>query len=385
MKKIFFICIFCLVNAMMYGQTYTEDNSLIRKALVQYIMDDNGFYHKQENVNLTSVTGITDNYAYNKNSHELYVMSDNANIVITVADNYAKFLKKNKSIPQMKETEISAAIHHVNTLLDEKFSRLNEARKKQIADSVKKAREDSVVRAREDSIRLDKLAKTKENYIKNHNWPWVPVNKTSFKCSLCDENITYKDSLFCIGFRNDTLFHVTFEDVALDETHMEVHTLPVPLSLKDNGAFKYHIEVYGDSLLKNRHMMNDPQKFNLYDGVNVLEKIRKKAPYGFFDGWDWGSEFGVVSFNFKYTNTNKNTIKYITVYWKITNGVKDVRKTGFFKGTGPVEEWESGSWNWDYSSYFVAGDASYMDITKVIITYMNGSQKVLTGSMIKYN
>ena len=150
------------MNAMMYGQTYTEDNSLIRKALVQYIMDDNGFYHKQENVNLTSVTGITDNYAYNKNSHELYVMSDNANIVITVADNYAKFLKKNKSIPQMKETEISAAIHHVNTLLDEKFSRLNEARKKQIADSVKKAREDSVVRAREDSIRLDKLAKTKE-------------------------------------------------------------------------------------------------------------------------------------------------------------------------------------------------------------------------------
>ena len=35
------------------------------------------------------------------------------------------------------------------------------------------------------------------------------------------------------------------------------------------------------------------------------------------------------------------------------------------------------------SSYFVAGDASKMDINKVILTYTNESKKILTGNMIK--
>jgi hypothetical protein len=30
-----------------------------------------------------------------------------------------------------------------------------------------------------------------------------------------------------------------------------------------------------------------------------------------------------------------------------------------------LEEWESASWNWDHSSYYVAGDASKMNISKV--------------------
>lgn len=84
-------------------------------------------------------------------------------------------------------------------------------------------------------------------------------------------------------------------------------------------------------------------------------------------------------------NLNKRTIKYIDVYWKVSNGVGDVRKTGHFKGTGPLQEYESANWNWDYSSYYVAGDATEMEITKVIITYMNGQQLVLTGKQIKFN
>ena len=73
------------------------------------------------------------------------------------------------------------------------------------------------------------------------------------------------------------------------------------------------------------------------------------------------------------------------MYFKITNGVNDVRKTGYFQGTGPLEEGETASWNWDSSSYFLAGDASEMSITKVVINYMNGTKRVLTGNNIVFH
>lgn len=81
-------------------------------------------------------------------------------------------------------------------------------------------------------------------------------------------------------------------------------------------------------------------------------------------------------------NTSTQTIKYIDVYFRVTNDVGDVRKTGHFQGTGPLGEFESATWQWDTSSYYVAGDASKMSITKVILTYMNGAKKVLTGNLI---
>ena len=45
----------------------------------------------------------------------------------------------------------------------------------------------------------------------------------------------------------------------------------------------------------------------------------------------------------------------------------------------------SANWSWDSSSYYVAGDASNMEITKVILTYMNGTQKVLGKSQFHVN
>ena len=83
-------------------------------------------------------------------------------------------------------------------------------------------------------------------------------------------------------------------------------------------------------------------------------------------------------------NTNRNTIKYIDVYFKVTNDVGDLRKTGHFQRTGALREFESASWEWDTSYYYVSGDASNMNITKVILTYMNGTKKVLTGYLLVF-
>lgn len=385
MKNMLYIMLTCSFSTIMNAQTYHEDNSLLRKAFVVYELDGNGFYHKKENVNLPYVNDIENNYAYNKKSHELYVQTKNSNVVITVAENYAKFLKKNSSIPQLNEKELPAAIQRVNLLLEEKFKILNEKRQKFINDSIAKAIADSIAKAREDSIRFANIKLQKDNYRNAHNWTWVPINRTRLSCTLCDKTISYEDSLFCIGYKNDSLYHVSWEKLPLGVTYPKVHRMYIPSSLKNDSKFKYHFDVYRDSLINNKSMLvEDTENFNSYNAYNALQKVASEAPYGYFNSWEWDNEYGSVSFNFRYTNTNKKTIKYIDVYWKITNDVKDVRKTGSFKGTGPLREWETGTWNWDSSSYYVAGDASKMSLTKVIITYMNGSQKILTSSMIKY-
>ena len=83
-----------------------------------------------------------------------------------------------------------------------------------------------------------------------------------------------------------------------------------------------------------------------------------------------------------FVNTRKSKIRYIAFHFIITNDVGDVRCQGVFRGTGPVEEFETSSWEWNDSSYYTWGDSSKMKFTKVVLTYMDGSQKILTGGNI---
>lgn len=375
-----------LVTLSLKAQNYNSTNSLARVALVYYVQDGKGFFQKKENVNLQEVSEIVSSYGYNKKSHELYLETERANCIVTVNDDLHKILKKSKSIPQMKDNELSIKSIEVSKKLEEKFTRLNQAREKFINDSIQKAREDSIKKAREDSIRFAKLAKQKDDYRKAHNWRWVPINKTHLSCSLCDKSVYSEDSLFCMAFRNDTLYHLSFEDVALDESYMKIHKMYVPTSLKSDEQFKYHFEVYGDSLRAFKlTALEDPESFNSYSAYEALQKVHAKAPNGYFEDWGWNDEYGSISFHFRYTNTNKNTIRYIEVFWVVTNDVGDVRKTGCFKGTGPLAEWETASWNWDHSMYYVAGDATNMNITKAIITYMNGSKVTIPKNKLWFN
>lgn len=148
----------------------------------------------------------------------------------------------------------------------------------------------------------------------------------------------------------------------------------------------YHYEVYKDSLTDDSI---DYKKFVYIEGYKYYEdylaRLKKTAPYGYINEWSWNDEYSMVTFNIRYTNTNAKTIKYITVYFKITNDVNDVRCTGYFKGTGPLKEGETASWNWDSSSYFTAGDSSNMSITKIVLTYMNGTKQVVSGKYLRFN
>ena len=386
MNKPFLSFIMLAVCLASNAQNYNSTNSLARVALVYYSQDEKGFFHKKENINLQEVFQIVSSYGYDKKSHELYVETERANCIVTVNDDLHKILKKSKSIPQLKSDELTIKAKEINAQMEEKFNRLNQARQKHINDSIQKAREDSIKKAREDSIRLVKLAKQKKDYRNAHNWGWVPINKTRLSCSLCDKTFYDEDSLFCMAFRNDSLYHMTSEDMALDVTYLKIHKSYVPASLKSNEKFKYHLEVFGDSLMnKQLKSLDNPEALNSYWAYQALQEVKAKAPNGYFDDWGWDDEYGSVTFHFRYTNTNKNTIKYIEVFWVITNDVGDVRKTGSFRGTGPLEEWETASWNWDHSMYFIAGDATNMNISKVIITYMNGTKVTIPKNKLCFD
>ena len=366
--------------------TFDNSNSFSITALVLYELDNNGFYQKRENVDLDKVSEIRNIYAYNKKTQEIYCTNQHSNCVIRLHNNFAKYYQKHKSIPKLSGKDLEAVINDKTEKLENVHASSNSIRQKEIEEARLKAIADSINRAREDSIRLVKLSKQKDDYRNSHNWRWVPINKTRLSCSLCDKTIYNEDSLLCIAFKNDTLYHLTWEDIALDETCATVHKYHVPKSLKTNDKFKFHFDVYGDSLISDHLALTDnPEAFNAYGVYEAMQKVKTKAPNGYFEDWGWESEYGSVGFNFKYTNTNKNTIKYIEVFWVITNDVGDVRKTGSFKGTGPLGEWETASWNWDYSTYYVAGDATKMNISKVIITYMNGSKVTIPKSKLQFN
>ena len=387
MHRKLLLLIFLFSLSSLNAQIYNENNSLMRKALVLYQKDAKGFYQKTENVSLPVVNNISESYAYDKKAQELYVQTANGNYVITVDKDNARIYKKSKSIPHLKGDELTAAITKINQSLASKFERLNIERQRYIDDSIRIAKEDSIRRAKEDSIRRKKA----EQYRQAHRWLDVPTKGISLKCAFCDER-TYNDSIFCVRATTDSIFWATKREVKLGYEVDVLHGTKIPDELMRSDKYRYHYEIFKDSLNKGiscdtgfDYSKETVDEFNDLSLRGGIRKIVSEAPYGFVDEWHWDCEYGSVSFDITYTNMNKKTIRYLDVYWTITNDVGDVRKTGHFKGTGPVEPGDSAKWEWDYSSYYVAGDASNMQLTKLIITYMDGSKKVLSKNQIVCN
>ncbi len=399
MRRILLLLCVISVAIVSSAETFDASNSRLRTAIVLYTIDAQGFYQKQSNVSVESVDNIEYKYAYDKKNKDLYVTTPNGNYKISLDDELAKQIKKDKTIPQLKEKEIDNIISMHNASLAEKFANLNLAREKHITDSINEVREKERIareKARKDSIEAARKQAEIDEYKSAHNWHFLPItpdnntykysNSIDLKCDLCDETVhSYdQDSIVLCAIHNDTIYSLSTKRSFLDYYYYHVHRFRIPEKLRASSKYQQHINVYGDSIFNDTIYTHDAvEYFNQQSLAECLDRVKAEAPYGFFTEWAWDDEYSVITFSFSYLNLNKRTIKYIDVYWKVTNDVGDVRKTGHFKGTGPLEQYESASWNWDYSSYYVAGDASTMEFTKVIITYMNGQQQVLTKNMIK--
>lgn len=374
---------YCLMGS---SQTFDSRTSLSRVATVYYEEDSDGFFRKKENVTLNHVSGIILSYGYNKKSQELYCLTDNSNCIITLNDVLAKVYKKSNSIPQIKEKDVTTLIEEKNKELAEKFERKNKDRLKHIEDSIAKAKEDSIKKAKEDSMRRERQMQLDAEYIKNHKWYKVPTNNCRLYCPICEENISTNDSTLCYAIKNDSIFWAERKTGTFANSYFIIHCAKLPNELITNSGFQYHTKLFADSLANNLSYMSESYAAikNYLNYSDYLEEVRKEAPRGYFDNWSWDNEYSSITFSFRYTNTNKKTIKYIEVFWACSNDVGDIRKTGSFRGTGPLAEWESASWNWDHSSYYVSGDASKMKLTKVLITYMDGTKVTIPRDKICY-
>jgi hypothetical protein len=385
MKKALSILIFLLINACASFAQYSSTNSFIRKTIVSYERDGKGFYQKTTDKMLDAVDGVIENYAYDKKAQNLYVLTANSNCVITLNKDYASIIKKNKDIPHLDDEELESAIQKANKTLDDKYTELNRIWTKHINDSIAKAKADSIEQARQQKQQKEKHHQELDEYRKTHSWRWVPIKGQELPCALCEEKYT-KDSVFCLGIRNDSIYYGTLEKGKLGLSYIVFHSCKIPSSLVTDPSFIHHYEAYKDSLSKDTLLCSHFISYVNYINYNdYLKQLKETAPYGYFESWGWDDEYSMITFNFEYMNTNAKTIRYIDVYFKVTNDVNDVRLVGHFKGTGPLKEFNSASWNWDSSSYFVSGDATNMKLTKVILTYMNGTQKVLTGNLIQTN
>jgi hypothetical protein len=386
MRKYLLFALLLSFQLVINAQNYYLSSSLSRKALVYYYEDKNGFYYKKENILVEGIAPIVSFYGYNKKTHELYVETTCANCIVVVNEYIHKQLKKDKNIPQLKPEELSVLANAVNKKLAEKFEQKNKNRQKQIDDAREKAKRDSIRKAQEDSLRLVAEKNKETTYRNNHKWYKIPAKKKYIYCNLCEKNIECSDSIFCYSITNDTIYWNGYEDGRMGMYISQIHAGKLPNELMKDDGFVYHRKVFNDSLTTRIPMtMFYAADHNYKEYTNYLDKLRQKAPNGLFLNWGWNDEYSNITFHFEYLNTNKKTIKYIEVFFVVTNDVGDVRKTGSFRGTGPVEEWISANWSWEHSPYYVAGDASNMNITKVIITYTNGTKVTIPKNKLCFD
>ena len=391
MRTYLIIIISLLLSLGAKAMTPVDPTTAPSIALVLYQPDEQGIYHKRVNYPVNAMERSATCYAYDKKSKRLYLSTQFGNYAIILNDAMAGQVKKDKNIPHLSGEELEAKVAAVNKTLDDKFERMNANRRQFLTDSIaevkererqaaiERERQAAIERARQDSIHQAQIAQHRAA----HSWRYLPIPASRMTCDYCDKEFWVSDSVKIVSLHDGKVLYYRDDEGNLGIPYVQLHGGVVPSSWLDYAPYKLHVEAFADSIdATPRYDAEWVGQKNKELGQKFINAVVKKAPYGFFLDWDWEESYSMVTFDFSYLNTNKKTIKYIDVYWKITNDVDDVRKTGHFKGTGPVAQYETGRWSWDSSSYFVAGDATTMELTKVIITYMNGSQQTLSKKMI---
>lgn len=246
-----------------------------------------------------------------------------------------------------------------------------------------KAREDSIRKAKEDSI----VRQKKLEYCKTHDYGHVPTDLGSLYCKYCERYIDLTEDIICLGANKDSIIWIDQLKGYIGRYYTHLHKAEISKRLKDYNKYMYHYIAFEDSL--NQGYNETPnliiELYNSKQYIDHMNAVEKAAPFGFVGNRSWRLDYRNLSLSMQYMNTNKKTIKYIELFWQTKNDVGDVRNRGSFRGTGPVKYWESASWDWDNTSYYVARDVTTFWVTKMVITYMDGTKKVLPEKQIIYD
>lgn len=100
MRKI--LAILCLlITCQCIQAQYSDRNSMLRKELVSYHRNGLGYYEVLTNRMVPEVNDVVENYAFDKSTNCLYVLTKNGNVVIVLEKEFAKYIKKLKDIPHL--------------------------------------------------------------------------------------------------------------------------------------------------------------------------------------------------------------------------------------------------------------------------------------------
>lgn len=201
--------------------------------------------------------------------------------------------------------------------------------------------------------------------------------QTSLNNILCDCHYKFHK---CIPFdkSNDTLVYITEYEIFNDN---------ISKDYTEYHYYKTDIKNIPDSIEQTefKSARRECRLMNFYS----LTEIAKTFKHGFIDSWSWSTNsVNGIDFKIDYTNTNSKTIKYIDIYFIVKNPVGDICRisynngsnTGHLRCVGPLEQYDSGSWDWD-AVYYTTGDASSLSFTKFVITYMDNTKHTLVKEL----
>ena len=407
MKKfvlIFLIQVLCMTY--MKGQVYKapSKNFFTSQMQVHFIgqyrkgVDGLFHYHEMNGREIPSTEydqyteGLEIFYCYDKSNNMYYFYTENTlgyyNPQVLNYINYMKRIFKKTNVLNVKEEDAKALTDKFLKEMNTKYERKNDS----IAE-IKRAERDKFLK--DSTETAQRKAKEREEYRKCHDWRDLSMSKDyMLKCEFCGKN-HYKKDYKVMFVSADTLYYLQKKpDMSYFGINlMGLHYSALTKEFKNDKQFKEYINIWQDSIVINNNFSNKKAAiFNIIQYNEFKAQVHSIAPNGFIQNWGWhlNSAQGIEP-HFSFLNSSKKTIKYVDLYFSVYNAVGDKcylkfehSYIGNVRGVGPVEPFQTGSWNWNRATHYTSGDASEMRIIKLVITYMDGTTKTIPASSILY-
>ena len=357
----------------------------MRRIITGYELQPDGFWTKVNDKLVESVDNVEQAYAYDKKGHNLYIITPTSNCVVTLTKEYAEIVKNNKYIPKLKEGEIDMRVLQKNSTLEEKYTMLNERRRAHINDSIAQVRADSLERVRQDSLRRAREAAEARLYRENHDWQILYTDGMTLPCTLCEEPCTVKDSMLCMSVRDSVFYYGEIVGGELGLSFSKLHVAPLSEDVLSNHQLKIHLLAFSDSLTTDEGMEPDMvEMLNSMAYLDYIDALKKSAPYGYIDRWQWRND-STLAFSYEYMNLNEKAITSLDLSFVVTDANGAILTQGNFKSDCDIHYMNESPLSWDTSKYALPAGSAYMTITKLSITFADGTKKTLSKDEIRYD
>ena len=380
MKKIIVISCLLLFVDYVCAQKMPDYEGCIYTAIFEWQEGSDHLWHKFEGHRVKRNTKMIV-IAHNKKEKLLYTYDDWGCYRIQLTDNWNKYVNKEFNVKKFSNDDLNIAIQKIENDIEKKYIAKNNA----IITSIKEEQ------IRNDSIQKEKKKREEEELSKyriEHSFHDFKVKEFENNCILCNGNKFH--NIIPKRVSGDSLIVFELKSSFLGMTYPEFHIMK--LKYRDEKRFGMFLEAYKDSLSSTQYTMEYISEYNKKEKEKFNNELRKVAPNGFIVSWSWSlNSVNGINTYLSYLNTSPKIIKYVDLYFNVYNAVGDrcILKynnsyVGYIRGVGPVEPFNIGSWSSD-ASYYTTGDASKLNITKLVITYMDNTKKTLTGNTIIYN